>query len=84
MNLSKCFEQLGYIANKDFILQDDSDGRGPYIKWFHTDVQPTITQLELAQEQIDAEEIAKAQELQAALNALPPGVEKLLRLKGII
>lgn len=54
MNLTKAILQLFPNADptRDFIVQDDGDGRGPYIAvWNLPDPQPTLGQLADAWEQ---------------------------------
>ena len=47
---SNGLEQLGYQAEIDFTLQDDSDGSGVYIKsWLSGDAQPTVSAIEAAE-----------------------------------
>tara|TARA_B100000287_G_C20441322_1_gene705719 strand:+ start:512 stop:823 length:312 start_codon:yes stop_codon:yes gene_type:complete len=52
--------QLGYKVDTDFILQDDSDGNGPYIKdWFSKDAKPTVSAIEAATKTYDDNYAAK-------------------------
>ena len=42
--------QLGYTPEVDFILQDDRDGNGAYIKsWISSDAQPSKSAIEAAE-----------------------------------
>ena len=42
--------QLGFEITTDFILQDDSNGSGPYIKeWKSGSPQPTLAEIETAE-----------------------------------
>ena len=56
--------QLGYTPIVDFILQDDSNGNGAYIKeWLSSDSQPTDSAIQAAdteaQAAYDAQEYAR-------------------------
>ena len=59
--------QLGFEITTDFILQDDSNGSGPYIKeWKSGSPQPTQAEIEAAeatwQTNYDAQEYARNRE----------------------
>ena len=42
--------QLGFTPEVDFVLQDDSDGNGAYIKeWISVSPQPTVSAIEAAE-----------------------------------
>ncbi len=46
---------LGF-SNKDFLLADNSDGKGVYIAEWHSDKpQPSVEEIKTAQEEYDAE-----------------------------
>tara|TARA_R100001463_G_scaffold83291_2_gene137832 strand:+ start:552 stop:863 length:312 start_codon:yes stop_codon:yes gene_type:complete len=56
--------QLGFISKVDFFLQDDSDGKGVYIKkWSSDKAQPSKSEIEAAevewQTAYDAQEYAR-------------------------
>ena len=43
-------QQLGFTPGTDYVLQDDSDGNGPFIaKWLSGDAQPTVSAIEAAE-----------------------------------
>ena len=53
--------QLGFTPNVDFFLQDDSDGKGVYIKkWISDKAQPSKSEIETAEVEWQAEYDAKA------------------------
>ena len=53
--------QLGFEVTTDFILQDDSNGSGPYIKeWKSGSPQPTQAEIEAAEATWQTEYDAKA------------------------
>ena len=53
--------QLGFTPEVDFLLQDDSDGNGVYVKeWISSDPQPTVSAIEAAQVEWQAAYDAKA------------------------
>jgi|TARA_B110000438_G_scaffold31065_1_gene30605 hypothetical protein len=48
--------QLGFTPDVDFIVQDDSDGKGAYIGEWHSDKpQPSAEEIKTAQDEYDAE-----------------------------
>lgn len=52
----KGFKRLGFTPDVDFVLQDDSDGRGVYIKeWMSASPQPTESEIETAHAEWQAE-----------------------------
>lgn len=52
--------QLGYKVDTDFVLQDDSDGKGPYIKeWLSKDTKPTDSAIDAATKTYDDNYAAK-------------------------
>lgn len=52
---------LGYVSLVDFVLQDDSDGNGPYIaKWLHPNKRPTAQEIEAAWPAVQAALAAEA------------------------
>lgn len=49
--LAERLEWLGFRAMIDFVVRDDSDGRGPYLaEWFSNQPQPSKEQIETAME----------------------------------
>jgi hypothetical protein len=56
MITAKGFKRLGFTPDVDFVLQDDSDGRGVYIKeWMSASPQPTESEIETAHAEWQAE-----------------------------
>ena len=50
MITSQGLQQLGFTTQTDFVLQNDSDGNGTYIKqWLSDDAQPTVSAIEAAE-----------------------------------
>ena len=61
MITAKGLIQLGFEITTDFILQDDSNGSGPYIKeWKSGSPQPTVAEIEAAEATWQTEYDAKA------------------------
>ncbi len=59
-------EKLGFIADTDFVLQDDSYGEGVYIKeWNSAKPQPSVTEIEQAEQVYIAEAQAEAEAKEA-------------------
>jgi len=49
MITSKGLNQLGFTSLVDYVLQDDSDGNGAYIKtWISSENQPSVSAIEVA------------------------------------
>ena len=61
MITSKGLQQLGFTPDTDYILQDNSDGNGPFIaEWKSGSPQPTVSEIEAAAATWQAEYDAKA------------------------
>ena len=58
MSISKGLEQLGFVSDKDFVLQDD--GNGPKIRdWLSSQPQPSDDEIATAQTAYDAKAYAR-------------------------
>lgn len=72
--------ELGF-KGEDFVLQDDSDGKGVYIKEWNSDKpKPSVSDIEAAEQEYIAEAIAK-EEAREAIKA--SALQKLVQNAGL-
>jgi len=70
-------QQLGFTPDTDYVLQDDSDGSGPYIKeWNSASPQPTEAEIETAHAEWQAEH--DSQEYARNRQAEYPSIDELI------
>ena len=69
MSISKGLEQLGFVSDKDFVLQDN--GNGSEIRdWNSNKPQPSESEIAVGQDAWDAEQIAKQDRLDSVKSKL--------------
>ena len=69
MSISKGLEQLGFVSDKDFVLQDN--GNGPEIRdWNSNKPQPSESEIAVGQDAWNAEQVAAAEAKASAIGKL--------------
>ena len=79
MNLDNAIQYLfpNAVNGKDYVLQDDSDGKGPYVKeWTLLDPEPSMAELQAVEAQAEAAIQDKKKE--AELNT--PAIKALIEV----